>query len=563
MFLGSFSIRMKLWILVLMASVACFVIAGTGLYLSYNRMHQDRVDALRYVVEVGHSMAAKFEAEEKAGRLTRDEAQAAFREALHAIRYEGNEYLFAHTFDVVGFAHPLAPKLIGQDLRELKDTNGVYIVREFVRIATAGAKAGTVQYMWERDKGKAPVPKLTYVKAFEPWRILIGTGVYIDDIWSTFLGQLWTLLGVIAVLALPAIALLALVGQNIGSTVRALAGKMEALAAGNLSIDFPEARRGDELGAMGRAVQVFKDNRLETDRLRSEQEAQKSRSEAERKRLMNDLATHFEGTVKAVVSQVSSAATQMQGNSQALSASAEEGRAQATSVAATTEQTSANVQTVAASSEQMAASIGEITRQVNDSAVIARRAAEHAETTNATIQALAEQARTIGDVVQLINSIASQTNLLALNATIEAARAGEAGKGFAVVASEVKNLANQTAKATEDISAQIGAMQQATGSAVGAISEITRTIGEINQISTTIAAAIEEQDAATREIARNIQQAAEGTQEISLNIGGVQQAAEGTGKAAVDVLTAAQELLDNSRQLSSEVDQYLNQVRAA
>ncbi|HYD32419.1 MAG TPA: methyl-accepting chemotaxis protein [Azospirillaceae bacterium] len=194
---------------------------------------------------------------------------------------------------------------------------------------------------------------------------------------------------------------------------------------------------------------------------------------------------------------------------------------------------------------------------------IARTASERAQVTNVTIQSLADQARNIGEVVELINGIASQTNLLALNATIEAARAGEAGKGFAVVASEVKNLANQTAKATEDISSQIAAMQQATGQAVDAIMEITHTIGEINEISTTIAAAVEEQDAATKEIARNVQQASSGTQEISTNIVGVQQVASGTGKAASQVLEAARELSHQSENLSHEVDRFIHQVRAS
>ncbi|HYF84893.1 methyl-accepting chemotaxis protein [Azospirillum sp.] len=350
---------------------------------------------------------------------------------------------------------------------------------------------------------------------------------------------------------------------GVSTPIRDMTDAMRKLASGDKTIKVPALERGDEVGSMAKALEVFKENLIESDRLRAEQEGLKARAEAERKRAMHDLANRFEATVKTVVSQVSSAATQMQGSSQALSAMAEESRAQATSVAASTEQTSANVQTVAASSEEMASSIGEITRQVGQSADIARRAADHAQTTNTTIQTLAEQAKGIGDVVQLINSIASQTNLLALNATIEAARAGEAGKGFAVVASEVKNLANQTAKATEEISAQINAMQQATGGAVTAITEITHTIGEINEIATTIAAAIEEQDAATREIARNVQQAAQGTQEISTNIVGVQHAAEGTGKAASEVLEAARELFRDSEKLSSEVDRFIQQVRSA
>ncbi|WP_029007294.1 methyl-accepting chemotaxis protein [Azospirillum halopraeferens] len=354
-----------------------------------------------------------------------------------------------------------------------------------------------------------------------------------------------------------------LIITGVSTPVRTMTNAMRSIAGGDKTVQVPGLDRGDEVGAMAKALEVFKENLIEADRLRAEQDARKARAEEERKRLMHELADRFEASVKTVVAQVSTAAAQMRGNSETLSAMANESRVQATAVAASTQQTSANVQTVAASSEEMASSIGEITRQVNESAAIARRAADHAQTTNTTIQSLADQARSIGDVVQLINSIAAQTNLLALNATIEAARAGEAGKGFAVVASEVKNLANQTGKATEEISAQIDAMQQATGGAVGAISTITQTIGEINQIAAGIAAAIEEQDAATREIARNVQQAAQGTEEISSSIAGVQHAAEGTGKAASEVLEASRALLHDSENLSREVEHFIQQVRSA
>ena len=317
------------------------------------------------------------------------------------------------------------------------------------------------------------------------------------------------------------------------------------------------------LSTLEATAHTAEEARRKAETLALEQRETQERNVVERKRLMNDLADRFEATVKTVVSQVSLAATQMQGSSQTLAAMADDSRTQATSVAVSTEQTSANVQTVAASSDEMASSIGEITRRVNESATMSRRAADSAQATDSTIRTLAEQARSIGDVVQLINSIASQTNLLALNATIEAARAGEAGKGFAVVASEVKDLASQTARATDEIAAQILAMQQATGGAVDAISEITRVVADLNRIAATVAEAIEMQDTATREIARNVQQAARGTQEISVNIVGVRRVAEGTGQAATEVQEAAQELFRDSEKLSLEVERFIRQVRAA
>jgi len=562
MSLTMLSIRAKLWGLVLMASIACWIIAGAGLYLSYGRMHEDRVEALRFMVEAGHSLAVKFEGEEKAGRMTREQAQAAFREALHAIRYSGNEYLFAHTFDVVGFAHPLSPKLIGQDLRDLKDPNGVHIVREFVRVAT-GQGAGTVEYMWTRDKDKPPVPKLAYVKAFEPWRILIGTGVFIDDIWTAFLGQLWTLLAVVLVLAVPAIVLLALVGQSISTTVRTLAGKMGVLAGGDLSVTFPEAARGDELGAMGKAVQVFKENAEAKARLETRQAELARQAEEDKRRTMAQLADSFERTVGGVIRTVAGEAEAMEGRAQEMTRAADRTGQLAGTVAAATEQTSSNVQTVAAATEQLSSSIGDISRQVGRSSQIAREAAGIAERANGKVAGLATAVERIGAVVELINSIASQTNLLALNATIEAARAGEAGKGFAVVASEVKALATQTAKATEDIAAQVTAIQAATGEAVREIQEVSDVIGRVNEVSTSIASAVEEQGAATGEISRSVQQAAQGTREVSVSIGGVNDAAGSSGKAAYELLETVRQLAVQADSLSGEVTRFLEQVRAA
>ncbi|HLB79979.1 MAG TPA: globin-coupled sensor protein [Dongiaceae bacterium] len=278
---------------------------------------------------------------------------------------------------------------------------------------------------------------------------------------------------------------------------------------------------------------------------------------------LNELAKNFEGSVKGIVDTVSSAATELQSSAQSMSATAEETSRQSTAVAAASEEASTNVQTVASATEELSASVAEISRQVTQSTQIAAKAVADAQATNRTVENLDAAAKKIGEVVQLISDIASQTNLLALNATIEAARAGEAGKGFAVVASEVKSLANQTARATEDIGAQIRAIQSEVGQSVTAIKGIGATIQEISEISTAIATAVEEQGAATQEIARNVQQAAAGTQEVSTNITGVTQAAGETGQAAGQVLSAAEELGRQSNVLQKQVDQFIASIRAA
>ena len=295
--------------------------------------------------------------------------------------------------------------------------------------------------------------------------------------------------------------------------------------------------------------------------LAAQAETERVQSEA-RSRLLA-LADHFEASVKSVVESVAAAAHQMQSAAQILSASAEQTSKQAAAVSAAAEEASANTQTVAAATEELSASIKEITTQINDANSVTRRAANDAERTNATVDGLAQMAKQIGDVVRLIRDIAGQTNLLALNATIEAARAGEAGKGFAVVASEVKTLATRTAKATEDIADQISQIQGKVGDSVGAIQSITGVIAKINEISTSIASAVEQQSASTSEIGRNVQQTATATTDVSGNIGGVTEAADSTGRAAVEILTAASKLAVQSDSLRSEVDKFLGQVRAA
>jgi methyl-accepting chemotaxis protein len=352
-------------------------------------------------------------------------------------------------------------------------------------------------------------------------------------------------------------------GGSLARPVIVMTQAMQRLATGDHQVEVPARDRKDEIGNIAKAVQVFKENAVEMERLKAEQAEAERRAAEEKKRAMNELADGFQASVGGIVQTVTGSANEMQATAQSLTATAEETSRQSTAVAAASEQASTNVQTVASAAEELSSSISEISRQVAQSAQIAAKAVTDAEHSNRQVQGLADAAQRIGEVVQLITDIASQTNLLALNATIEAARAGEAGKGFAVVASEVKNLANETAKATDEITGQIAGIQQATKDAVEAIQAIGQTIGQINEIATTIASAVEEQGAATQEIARNVQQAAAGTQEVSSNISGVTQAAGETGAAANQMLSASGELARQGETLSSEVTKFLQAVRAA
>jgi methyl-accepting chemotaxis protein len=360
-------------------------------------------------------------------------------------------------------------------------------------------------------------------------------------------------------------AILGSFGLNFAVTrpIQQITREMSLLATGNTSAPISGTERRDEIGRMAEAVQVFKTNMIEVERLKAEQQEAERRNVERRKAEMLKMANDFEVAVGEIVETVSSASTELEASAGILTGTAQRAQERGAVVASASEEASANVQSVAVATEEMASSVSEIGRQVLQSAEVANDAVDQARKTNDRVGELSKVAARIGDVVELINTIAGQTNLLALNATIEAARAGEAGRGFSVVASEVKALAEQTAKATSEIGQQITGIQAATRESVGAINEISGTIEKLSGISAAIASAVEEQGAATQEISRNVQQAAQRTQQVSSNIVDVQRDSVNTGAASSQVLSAAQSLSKDSNRLKLEVGKFLNKLRAA
>ncbi len=548
----------------LLVAILLFGLSAAGLMslrLSYDALMAQRVAGLKSMIEVTLGLATKLNDQVVAGKLTKDQALDTLRSRLSDMRYDGGQgYVAAYVGGTVIWNPD--PKQIGTDRTAIL-VNGNPLIPNILKGLAENGGTFVYRYEYQKPGETAASEKLSYTARFAPWDMWFVTGVYLDSMQAAFLTVFWWVTLSFAAVMLLSAGAGVLIATDIARPLRQLQQGMHRLAGGDTGALTASGDRRDEMGEMARSVEVFRQSMIGSARLRQEQQEAARVTEAGGKAMLNTLADGFETGVRASLEVLTSAAAAMRTTSAGMSNNAERTSTQATNVASAAEQASSNVQAVAAATEQLSSSVTEIGRQVARSTRIAGDAVQQAERTDVTVQGLSAAARKIGDVVKLISDIASQTNLLALNATIEAARAGDAGKGFAVVASEVKSLASQTGRATEEIAAQVAAMQSATDEAVAAIRGIGVTIGEVSQTAASIASAVEQQGLATNEIARNVHQAAEGTGQVSATIATVNQAANDTGRAANLVLVSAEELGRQGDVLRRDVDRFLATIRAA
>jgi methyl-accepting chemotaxis protein len=558
------SIAAKLTVMSIAGALGMALVAITVLVIARAELVAERTEKAHAIVDAVWNMADYFQHAADAGELTQEEAKKRFYAASGAVWFEDHtNYVFIYDYETgICVMNTGNKPLLGKDITGLKDAYGLPFATMMLDMAKRQGE-GTIRYAFPKGLDKTPSDKIAYVRGSAPWHLMIAAAVYINDIDAAFWRMAQTASAVIITLMLLSIGVAWSITRSVVKPLSGLKARMASLSTGELDAAVADTDRPDEIGEMARTIQVFKDAMIETARLRAEQQEVERLQAQRRKTDMNKLADQFESAVGQIIATVSTASTQLEASAGTLSKSSDQAQVVTNKAAAASASASTNVRSVAAASEEMASSVGEISRQVKVSAQIAGDAVGQAQKTDARMNQLSQAAGRIGAVVELINTIAGQTNLLALNATIEAARAGDAGRGFAVVASEVKALAEQTAKATDEISQQITDIQSATQDSVAAIKEIGATIGRISEISSTIASAVEQQGAATQEISRNVQRASAGTAEVASNITDVQRGATETGSASSQVFSAAQSLSHESNRLKLEVSKFIGTVRAA
>jgi len=558
--LNDMPITRKLSMILIVIFLGIAGIVADSIYQYRETLIEAHQNELQRLVETTDSIFSKYAKMAEDGKLSEEEARKEALANVEGLRYGDDGYFWVQDTNGIMAMHPIKPALNGKNLLGLKDPTGKLLFLEMDTVAKGPSGAGFVEYMWPVPGEEDPVPKLSYVKKNAKWNLITGTGVYIHTVNKKVLEKSAVFVGFSLAVLIIVLLIIRTVSNNITRAVGKLTVDTNTLAEGKINHAISATERGDEIGSMARALQIFQTNLKDAHK---REKAAQDEAELARKQTLNDLADSLESEVVGIIENVSMSAETMRLTAASMSQAADVTTEQTSVVAAASTQASQNVQNVAAASEELYNSITEISRQVSQSSMIARQATEQINETSAKVNALDEAATQISTVVELITDIADQTNLLALNATIEAARAGDAGKGFAVVANEVKNLANQTARATGEISDQIGKIQSETKATVEAIVTIAEVINNLDSIASSIASAVEEQGAATQEIARNVQEASDGTEEVNRSITSVTAVAQETGESASSVVSASDEVSNQAEELKSVVQRFLDSIRSA
>jgi len=560
--LTSLKMRTKLLLVTALTFIGLLLLMITAVTTLKSHMLEDRQDKIKTIIESAKKSALYYQTLISEGAMDEQEGKENYLHTLRGLNFDqGRGFIFGFDEKGLMLVHGHDKTMEGKNYLDDPNSKAGLLVKRFLDQAHSGG--GFLRYdWWKPGHPKSEMfPKLSYVDRVPGWQFSIVTGLFVDDIDAKIESAVFNLIMMSVVIALAVMGLVWVLSRDITETTRHLSHCMTALASGHLDVQVKGVERGDELGDMAHAIETFRDQASQIQTLENAQSNLKQEATAKSQHHIDEIATDLDSHVKTMVGAMSHSIDSLHHVAGRLVEIANVTSEQSGAVAAATELTSRNVQTVTAAAEELAASSNDIALQAKRTTDIAHQASADADQANKTVEGLAEATRQIGEVVGLINDIASQTNLLALNATIEAARAGEAGKGFAVVASEVKNLATQTAKATEKIVAQIKHVQDKTGGAVSAIEDINMKIGNIRQISASVATAIDDQNTAAAKIVENTQEASYGTQQVSSAITSVTQASQEVGSSARNVLDAAKGLSWQSEHLSTKVAEFMQQVR--